>query len=78
MASSPHLVRWTHHAAERAQSVGATLSDLEDALLEGHDSRLGNSGAADWLILSGPFAIAYNHPIGDDATTALIVTVYRP
>jgi hypothetical protein len=44
----------------------------------GHDSRLGNSGAADWLIPSGPFAIACNHPIRDDATTALIVTVYSP
>lgn len=54
------------------------LSDVEDALLDGHSRRLANIGAADWLLLAGPFAVAYNHPDGGDASTARIVTVYRP
>jgi uncharacterized protein YciI len=53
-------------------------SDVEDALLEGHARRLANTRAADWLLLVGPLAIAYNHPDGGDVSTARIVTVYRP
>jgi hypothetical protein len=74
----PHSVRWTRHASERAESAGCVLSDVEDALLEGHGRRLANTGAADWLLLTGPLAIAYNHPDEDDASKARIVTVYLP
>lgn len=74
----PHTVRWTLHSLERAESAGCVRSDVEDALLAGHDRRLANTGAADWLLLSGPFAIAYNHPDEGDESTARIVTVYLP
>jgi hypothetical protein len=47
------------------------------AVLEGHRQRRRNTRAADWLIVAGRLAIAYNHPDGDDDLVALVVTLWR-
>lgn len=73
----PHAVQWTQHALERAASASLVRGDVEDALLDEHDQRRANTGAADWLLLTEALAIAYNHPDGGDESTARIVTVYR-
>jgi hypothetical protein len=36
-----------------------------------------NPGAAQWRLVRGPWAILYDHPDGDDRTTARIVTLWR-
>ena len=33
--------------------------------------------AADWLVVSGRLAVAYNHPLEGDELTALVVTLWR-
>jgi hypothetical protein len=72
----PRLVAWTDHALVKAQLLGVARADIEDAVLSGHGQRKLNTGAADWLIVAGRVAIAYNHPV-DDELTALVVTVWR-
>ena len=47
------------------------------AELAHHDRRRRNPGRADWLIRAGGVAIAYDWPDGTDATTALVVTLWR-
>jgi hypothetical protein len=32
---------------------------------------------ADWLVVVGRLAVAFNHPDGDDATAARVVTIWR-
>jgi hypothetical protein len=56
--------------------LGIARFDVEDAILGGHDSRVRNARAADWLVQSGRLVVAYNHPDGDDLT-ALVVTLWR-
>jgi hypothetical protein len=51
--------------------------DVEEAILAGHARRRRNTRAADWLLLAGRLAIAYNHPDGDDELTAHVVTLWR-
>ena len=68
---------WSDHAITKAQLLGVARSDIEDAVLDGHERRARNTGAADWLLLHGRYAIAYNHPADDDELTALIVTLWR-
>jgi hypothetical protein len=76
-ADAPSLVTWTDHAVVKAELLGATRSDVEDAVLERHSERTRNTGAADWLLVVGRLAIAYNHPDGGDQTTARVVTLWR-
>jgi len=59
MPDAPRIVAWTDHALAKAHLLGITRIDVEDAVLEGHPSRSKNTGAADWLVVSGRFAIAY-------------------
>jgi hypothetical protein len=74
--SGPRIVTWTDHAVVKAQLLGVPQTDVEEAVLSGHDQRTRNTGAADWLVVSGRIAVAYNHPAADELT-ALIVTLWR-
>ena len=73
---APTTVIWTDHALVKAQLLGIARSDVEDAVLGGHDRRVRNVRAADWLVRSGRLVVAYNHPAGDEMT-ALVVTLWR-
>jgi hypothetical protein len=77
MPEVPRIVAWADHALVKAQLLGIARSDVEDAVLEGHPGRSKNTGAADWLVVSGRLAIAYNHPVDGDELAALIVTLWR-
>jgi len=46
-------------------------------VLASHHRRRRNPGDADWLVRERGMAIAYNWPDGDDATTALVITLWR-
>jgi hypothetical protein len=77
MPEPPSIVVWTDHALAKAQLLGVARMDVEDAVLEEHGNRSKNTGAADWLVVSGRLAIAYNHPADGDDLTARIVTLWR-
>lgn len=77
MTDAPVRVGFSRHAERRLGALCATQHDVADALLAGHAQRRRNPRAADWLILAGRLAIAYNWPDRDDRTTALVVTVWR-
>ncbi len=70
------MVEWTDHALAKAQLLGIARADVEDAILAQHERRSRNTGAADWLVVSGRLAVAYNYP-ADDELTALVVTLWR-
>lgn len=70
------MVEWTDHALAKAQILGIARADVEDAVLAQHERRSRNTGAADWLVVSGRLAVAYNYPMGD-GLTALVVTLWR-
>jgi hypothetical protein len=76
VAPDPRIVAWSDHAIVKASLLGIARADIEDVVLTGHRERSRNTGAADWLLVSGRIVIAYNHPAGDELT-ALIVTVWR-
>lgn len=73
----PAVVVFTHHAEQRALERGLSLTDLADAVLASHHQRRRNAGHADWLVRARGIAIAYNWPDGADATTALVITLWR-
>lgn len=72
----PTTVHWTDHALVKAQLLGISRTDVEHSILNGHDRRIRNARAADWLVRSGRLVVAYNYPAGDDLT-ALVVTLWR-
>jgi hypothetical protein len=76
VASEPRIVSWTDQAVVKANVLGIARADIEDAVMTRHRERSRNTGAADWLVVSGRIVIAYNHPAGDELT-ALVVTVWR-
>jgi len=55
------MVEWTDHALAKAQLLGISRADVEDAVLERHERRSRNTGTADWLVVSGRIAVAYNY-----------------
>jgi hypothetical protein len=55
----------------------APRTAVEDGLLAAHAHRVENGGAADWQVEVGPWVVAYDHPVEDDATRARIVTLWR-
>jgi hypothetical protein len=73
----PRVIEWTDHALVKAELLGMTRTDVEQAVLEGHPRRTRNTGAADWLVSEGRLMVAYNHPHLGDALTALVVTLWR-
>ena len=75
--SEPRIVAWSDHALAKADLLGISRADVEEAVLAGHVRRKRNTRAADWLLLAGRLAIAYNHPDGDDELTARVVTLWR-
>jgi hypothetical protein len=73
---------WTAHAVLRLDDRRLTRSDVEQTIREGHGGRHVNDGLADWLIegitaYGVPFEAVYDHPVGDDETTARIVSAWR-
>jgi hypothetical protein len=46
-------------------------------VLKHYEERTCNTGAADWLVVIGRLAVAFNHPDGDDSTAARVVTIWR-
>lgn len=72
----PVLVLWSDHALVKAQMLGFARADVEETVLADHARRSRNTGAADWILRSGPLAIAYDYPTADELT-ALIVTLWR-
>jgi hypothetical protein len=72
----PTTLSWTDHALVKAQLLGVSRTDVEDAILSGHDRRVRNARAADWLLETGRLVVAYNYP-ADDELTALVVTLWR-
>jgi hypothetical protein len=61
----------------KADLLGFTRTDVEDAVVAGHARRSRNTGAADWLVETGRIAVVYNHPVSDDGLAALVVTLWR-
>jgi uncharacterized protein YuzE len=49
----------TDHALVKAPLHGISRSDVEDAVLGGHDRRVRNARAADWFVQSGRLVVAY-------------------
>ncbi len=76
MPDGPRIVEWTDHALAKAQLLSIARADVEEAVLRGHERRSRNTGAADWLVVSGRLAVAYNYPAHDELT-ALVVTLWR-
>jgi hypothetical protein len=70
------MVEWTDHALAKAQLLGIARADVEDAILDQYERRSRNTGAADWFVVSGRLAVAYNYPANDELT-ALVVTLWR-
>lgn len=68
---------WTDHAYVKAEMLGATRADVERAVVDHHRDRRRNPGAAQWRLSIGPWAVLYDHPDGDDESTARIVTLWR-
>jgi Domain of unknown function (DUF4258) len=73
---------WTAHALLRLDERRLGQSDVEQAIRAGHGGRLVNDGQADWLIEGITahgvrFEAIYDHPDGDDETTARIVSAWR-
>jgi hypothetical protein len=73
---------WTDHALLRLERRGLTRDDVEQAIRGGHGGRQINEGQADWLIdgitsHGVPFEAIYDHPAGEDRTTARIVSAWR-
>ncbi len=77
MPSAPQHVRWTDHAYVKANTLGAARADREQTVIDRHEARQTNTGAARWRLSNGPWVILYDHPDGDDQTTARIVTLWR-
>ncbi len=75
--SAPTRIEWSGHARAKALQLSASMIDVEDGLLASHARRTANTRSADWQVRVGPWMIAYDHPSGDDATTAKIVTLWR-
>lgn len=73
---------WTTHALVRLNERHLRRTDVERAILEGHGGRKANEGEADWLVegLTAHgvrFEAVYDHPVGEDETTARIVSAWR-
>jgi hypothetical protein len=73
----PRVVAWTAHARVKAELLGVTRVDVEDAVLERYDQRTRNTRSADWLVTAGSLAVAFNHPDEGDTTAARVVTLWR-
>jgi hypothetical protein len=73
---------WTAHALLRLDERRLRRSDVEQAIRDEHGGRQVNDGQADWLIVGITangirFEAVYDHPVGDDETTARIVSAWR-
>ena len=68
---------FTDHAEKRALERAIALTDAADLVLANHARRAHNPGDADWLLRVRGVSIAYNWPDGDDAATAVVVSLWR-
>jgi hypothetical protein len=76
-APRPHVVEWTAHGLAKAQLIGFSPAEIEDAILTRHDERTSNTRSADWLLAHRSLRIAYNYPSAGDPFVAKVVTVWR-
>lgn len=72
---------WTEHAEQRLDERHLSRSEVEQAIGNRHDVRQINTGQADWRVRETrpdgrEFEVIYDHPVGDDQTTARIVTAW--
>ena len=63
--------------SKRPSRLGYTRMRVKDILLERHPQRRRNPGQAGWRVSDDKLAIVYEHPDGDDAATARIVSLWR-
>ena len=77
MTGEPRIVTWSDHALVKADLMGVSRTDMEDAIIAGHPWRARNARAADWLLAAGRLMIAYNCHDGDEEAAAHVVTVWR-
>lgn len=73
---------WSSHAILRLDQRHLAQSDVEHAIRDEHRGRKVNDGQADWLIegitvYGVRFEAVYDHPVGDDKTTARVVSAWR-
>ncbi len=73
---------WTEHAEMRLGQRHLTVSEVEQAIRNGHGDRQVNDGRAEWLVSGATadgttFEAIYDYPHGDDAATVRIVSVWR-
>ncbi len=73
---------WTEHARMRLAQRGLDVTDIEQAIREGHAEREVNDGRAEWLVSDvlhdgTPFEAIYDHPHGDDEAAVRIVSAWR-
>ena len=73
----PSRIRWSDHALVKAGILGIARADVEAVVIEGHAGRQRNAGAARWRVSTGRPVVLYDHPDGDDETTARVVTRWR-
>jgi hypothetical protein len=69
-------VEFTRHALERCSEYGRTPTDVGEAVLAGHHRRERNQNDADWRLSAAGTMIVYDWPAGDDALTALVVSLW--
>ena len=73
----PSRVIFTRHAELRASERGLVLQQVADVVLDEHLGRRRNPGPADWHVSARGITVAYNWPAEDDATSAVVVTLWR-
>ena len=75
--ASPSFVRWTDHAAAKADALGVPRMQVEDAVLGRDPHRSRNPGAARWRVAVGRLVVAYDYPDGNDQMAARVITLWR-
>lgn len=55
----------------------STVSRNPHAVLDHHDRRRRNRGAAQWRVVADRLVVVYDHPDHGDATVARVVTLWR-
>lgn len=73
----PHRVRFTDHAVVKAAMLGYATADVVAVVLEHHEQRRRNRGAAQWRVEVDRLVVVYDHPDDADPGCARVVTLWR-
>lgn len=73
----PSRIALTYHAQDRAAQRGISYHSIADLVLNHYQRRLRNPGPADWQLVGGGVAVAYDWPAERDQTLAVVVTVWE-